>query len=116
MAPNNLDLTQIAPHLSTKYSPNLHKFLSSRQHRTIAAYGQVYRDRDGTLWLGYLDENCLIGARLMTILCSGLRAETWCFSNLGPLDEVPDFWRRYVEDGRCAIDIDHTLTSSPALP
>ncbi|MCK9394266.1 MAG: hypothetical protein M0Q44_01580 [Methylobacter sp.] len=29
--------------------------------------------------------------------------------NLGPLREVPDFWNRYTDIGRCAIDQEHKI-------
>lgn len=109
MKQNDLDLTEIHPSNGGKYSPNLHKFLSSRNHRIARTYAHVYRDKDGVLWLGYLDEGFLMGARLMQVLCNGSKTPTFAFGNLGPLVEVEGFWPRYVEQGRCAIDTEHQM-------
>lgn len=109
MKPNELDIKAIHPLKGAKFSPNLFKFLASRRQKVLARYARVYRDREGVLWLGYLDDYFLIGARLMQVLCNGSKAETFAFANLGPLSEVDGFWALYQEHGRCAIDPDHQM-------
>lgn len=109
MQPNDLNIDAIHPRNGAKFSPNLHEFLSCRRERLAVRYARVYIDKDGVLWLGYLDEGYLIGARLMQILCNGRKTETFAFGNLGRLIEVPEFWQRYMEVGRCAIDTQHQM-------
>jgi len=112
MQPNNLDLKSINPKNGDKYSPNLFKFLTSNRREIAATYGQVYRDKQGVLWLGFRDEEeWFMGARLMAVLCSGRRADTFAYPpSMGrALVEVKGFWARYVADGRCAIDKAHDM-------
>lgn len=107
MTPNYLDLSAIDPRNGAKYSPNLYGFLSSRKNRIIAKCARVYADTEGVLWVGYQDDDYLIGARLMHVLCEGSRARVFAYAHIGALSELEDFWMRYVADGRCAIDPDH---------
>lgn len=105
--PNGLDVAAIHPQRGAKYSPNLHRWLTMRSKKHRAWSSRVYRDADGTLWIGMLDGGDLIGVRLMNVLCYGTKAEHACWTRLQGLDEVADFWPRYARDGRCAIDADH---------
>lgn len=109
MEPTNLDLASIHPRNGAKFSPNLHLFLSTHRNRGIGMYGRAYRDKDGVLWIGYLDDDYLIGARLMQVLCNGSKTQTFAFTNLGPLIEVEGFWEQYQAHGRCAIDPNHEM-------
>lgn len=106
---NNLDLSAIHPKKGAKYSPNLYQHLTTKRSKAFSRYAHVYKDKDNTLWLGYLDEGLLIGARLAQVLRYGAKAERFAYTNLGPLNEVPDFWQKYVAHGRCAIDTAHTM-------
>src|SRR5690606_18060887 len=95
-----------------KYSPNLYKWLSRRELNRRVWTSSVFRDRDGKLWIGMLDDGLyLLGCRLMYVLCNGVKAESMAYplKQIGPLDEVTDFWPRYAADGRCAIDPDHQV-------
>ena len=107
-----LDLSAIHPRNGEKYSPNLHKWLSRRERNQRVWTSSVFRDRDGALWVGMMDDGLyLLGCRLMCVLCNGLKAESMAYplKQIGPLDEVTDFWPRYAADGRCAIDPDHQV-------
>ena len=48
---------------------------------------------------------------LMRVLCNGGRVESMAYplKQIGPLEELPDFWERYTADGRCAIDPVHKM-------
>jgi hypothetical protein len=106
-AHNGLDVAAIHPRNGAKYSPNLHRWLTMRNRKHRAWTSRVYRDSSGMLFVGMLDLGDLIGARLMNVLCYGSKAESLCFVGLRGLEEVADFWPRYVRDGRCAIDTEH---------
>jgi hypothetical protein len=97
------------PRNGAKYSPNLHAWLTLRSKKHRAETSRVFADKDGTLWIGFLDDGYLIGSRLMSVLCEGKKAESFAFGYLGKLDEVPDFWARYTAVGRCAIDPAHKM-------
>lgn len=105
---NGLDMAAIHPRQGARFSPNLYRWLASRAERKSLSL--VYRDHSNTLWIGYPD-GCggLIGQRLMNVLCSGPKASSACWINLGRLTEIADFWPRYVRDGRCAIDPEHRI-------
>lgn len=108
----DLDVNALHPRKGAKYSPNLHKWLTHRERKHRAWTSSVFRDSDGALWIGVLDEGLyLIGCRLIQVLCSGTKAESmaWSLANLGPLEEITDFWGRYATDGRCAIDAEHQM-------
>jgi hypothetical protein len=101
------DLNAIAPSNGAKFSPNLHSFLSMRRRRAALPRMRVYVDKDKTLWLGYFDDDCFIGNRLMQVLCYGTKSETYAYLNMRDLVEVPNFWQDYQNIGRCAIDREH---------
>ncbi len=104
---NGLDVAAVHPRNGSRYSPNLFSWLTMRSRKHHAWTSRVYRDKDGTLWIGMLDQGDLFGARLMNVLCNGSKAEGGCWINLRGLVEVADFWPRYMRDGRCAIDTEH---------
>lgn len=108
MIPNGLLVKNIHPRYGSKFSANLYRFLA-RKRTDVATYGRVYKDADGTWWLGYHDDIYLIGSRLIDVLCNGSATETGAHVRLGPLNEVVDFWTRYQAIGRCAIDEDHAM-------
>jgi hypothetical protein len=102
-----LDVAAIHPGNGSKYSPNLYKWLTMRSKKHHAWTSLVYRDADGMLYIGMMDDGDLIGARLMNVLCYGAKAESWCYTKTLDMVEVADFWPRYMRDGRCAIDTEH---------
>lgn len=106
---NGLNLADIEPSRSAKYSPNLYEFLAAkRQVRSTTPRARVFADSDNTKWLGYFDSNgSFIGTRLNQVLGRGKEVEVTCPVNLGPLRELETFWTDYVRDGRCAIDVRH---------
>lgn len=105
--PNGLDLAAIAPNKGTRFSPNLHRWLSARDKSRRAWMSRVYRDADGTLWIGFLDAGEFFGTKLYSVLCNGAQQDTACWVNLRGLAELPDFWAQYMRVGRCAIDPAH---------
>jgi hypothetical protein len=107
LQPNGLDVRAVDPRNGARYSPNLYRWLTMRSKQHHAWTSRVYRDTNGTLWVGMLDLGDLIGARLMNVLCYGAKAESFCYVGMRGLVEVTDFWTRYVADGRCAIDTEH---------
>jgi hypothetical protein len=108
-----VDLKAIAPASGPQFSPNLFKWLKASERRL--RFTRVYVDQDGGLWIGELDDDCgdgpwLHGTRLMSVLCGGVKAERMAYcvpANFRSLTEVPDFWSRYAQQGRCAIDTKH---------
>lgn len=107
LQPNGLDVRAVDPRNGGKYSPNLYKWLTMRSKKHHAWTSRVYRDGDGVLFIGMMDDGDLIGARLMNVLCYGTKAESWCFTKTADMVEVADFWPRYMAEGRCAIDTEH---------
>ena len=112
MQENYLELCAIDPRHGEKYSPNLYQWLAKRNDIMRRRYSRVYRDADGSLFIGWFSEDHAYefhGARLGDVLCRGGLATLWCWPRL-VLEEVPDFWERYTAVGRCAIDVDHTMS------
>lgn len=107
--PNGLDVAAIHPRHGSKYSPNLYKWLTMRSRKHHAWTSRVFRDKEGVLWIGFLDDGYFIGTQLMEVLCSGTKAESAAWCNLGRMTEIEEFWERYTEVGRCAIDPAHTM-------
>lgn len=120
-----IKLSAIAPSNSAAFSPNLHRWMKSRGHiyRGGGFADTVYRIRPetelarvygaGTLMIGspynqYEGDTDFSGSMLMAALCVGAGAGRFCYIGaMLDLDEVPGFWDRYLEVGRCAIDPDH---------
>lgn len=109
MKENGLDVATIHPQMGGKYSPNLYAWLTMPGKKHNAWMSRVYRDSEGVLWIGFMDDGFLIGARLMSVLCLGVKAQTAAWSDLGEMVEIDGFWRRYTAIGRCAIDAGHTM-------
>ena len=107
LQPTGLDVQAVHPKNGAKYSPNLHRWLTSTKRTHRAWTSRVYRDVEGTLWIGRIDDGDLIGARLYGVLCNGAKEESSCWVSLRGLVEVADFWPRYLAEGRCAIDPEH---------
>jgi hypothetical protein len=105
-----IDLAAIHPGLGKKYSPNLYAFLRAKARRSkdVLSRFRVYRDVEGTLWLGYMFDGDLIGTRLSRVLIDGAQAEIYSFG-LSELTELDNFWQQYQAIGRCAIDPEHGM-------
>ena len=107
---NGLSVEEIHPSRSARYSPNLYRWLTSARRPYRAHLARVYRDTQGLLWIGHLDERDFIGCKLNAVLCNS-KAESMCFSGLvGQLRELPHFWMSYTAIGRCAIDTEHKVS------
>lgn len=114
-----MDASKIHPKLKPSYSPNLHKFVRRWNFRRKGLIQpEVWADHsDGSLWIGYQDSDKLndgktsgfIGSRLVSALCVGAKAEIFWHTKLGigNMTNIPDFWERYIQIGRCAIDTKH---------
>src|SRR3546814_7495066 len=83
--------------------------MTSHKRRAMILYAQVYRDRENTRWLGFMDDGYLTGTRLMTVLCQGAKAETFAYGTLGPLEAIEGFWEQYKQMGRCVVDPEHKI-------
>ena len=95
--------------LDDKYSPNLRRWLNKRE-RQSGMPQSVFRDAEGTKWIGWLDEDLyLIGSLFMGVLCNGTKEEVFAYplNRIPKLTELPDFWGEYERVGRCAIDPEH---------
>lgn len=106
---NGLDIEAINPVKDGKYSPNLYRWLKKRDEIHRAWNSRVFRDSKGVLWVGVLDDCYLIGAKLVGVLCNGTKEQSRAYPQGGNLEEIADFWPRYIRDGRCAIDTDHSM-------
>ena len=102
-------LAAIAHESGDKFSPNLHKWLRGRRCG-VWKHG-AFDSGDGRKIIGFLDDqNFLMGAELIQILCRGAKADAWAFPpTAGPFVEDVGFWRRYLENGRCALDPQHGM-------
>jgi len=108
--PTHLTLESIHPRLGARFSPNLHAFLKSRRNQSILRFGRVYKDSEGSLWLGFPDDVYFIGTRLNSVLCNGARATTAAYVRVvKDLTEVEGFWNDYRRYGRCAVDPAHQM-------
>lgn len=105
---NGLDLSAINPKNGSKFSPNLYKWLSKKSSPHRAWSSRVYKDKDGILWIGILEKRELIGSMLIGVLCNGTKEGTAAWQKIDAV-EIKDFWTRYREIGRCAIDAEHSM-------
>lgn len=103
-----LDIAAVNPKNGTKFSPNLYKWLTKRGEKPRRHTSKIYREKDGALFIGMLDDGFLHGSQLMRVLCIGGKAEVFAYY-LGQPEEIADFWERYAAVGRCAIDQAHAM-------
>lgn len=101
------ELFLIAP-TAPKYSENLFKWCKKalcregiREIRVFESSGEASQN----LYIGYEFDSDFIGSRLWAILTEG--AHTFIFSYGFDRKVVPDFWEKYKERGKCALDVDH---------
>lgn len=112
----------ICPKRSAAFSPNLRKWLLAYGRPGDAVYrlrpGQHssrYGGGEGALFIGqpfngYAGDQDFSGILLMSVLCNGPGAKRCCLPGaMRVLDVVEDFWSRYREVGRCAIDPGHQV-------
>ena len=109
--PNGLNVKEIAPRRGNKFSPNLYKWLTDSRRPYRAIESRVYKESDGRLWIGRLDEEsgAMIGERLFAVLCQGRSAISKFWMGVGKLTEIENFWPEYLLKGRCAIDPKHEM-------
>jgi len=121
-----VELESINPRSNPAFSPNLFKWVRSRRPRNCP--DTMVRERvysvlpdtllakvygEGALFIGhpfssYSGDSDFSGAPLMHVLCNGPQSGGWCVAGGVPqLVEVEDFWPRYLQVGRCAIDPKH---------
>ncbi|EML2391413.1 hypothetical protein QBO83_004204 [Pseudomonas aeruginosa] len=116
----------IRPKRSAAFSPNLRKWLLAYGRPGDAVYrlrpgqrpGQHssrYGGGEGALFIGqpfngYAGDQDFSGILLMSVLCNGPGAKRCCLPGaMRDLEVVEDFWLRYREVGRCAIDPEHQV-------
>lgn len=105
--PLQVSLSDISPARGGKFSSNLHRWLvRDRQAYRSAAFPGVFTGKDGALWIGRWHDDYFVGVRLMGVLCSGLEAKKFAYRSPN-LVQVDDFWPKYANVGRCAIDPAH---------
>lgn len=106
-----------------RYSQNLMKWVRKHRNKPLfigfATEGKHLYDpaktQSGLLYVGFgheghgLDDGYLMGARLSDILCNGLKAGEFAFAPRMKFVEVPGWWQRYIEGGKCCIDPEHWL-------
>ncbi len=113
---------------SDKFSLNLCKFLKkhgshyweicfSPRNCINGAFDVEYsadRTLASNLYVGFLDEDdgSFMGARLSEIICNGTETKIWSHPPCEEFVPVPDFWGRYYNFGKCAIDPEHKLYSA----
>ncbi|WP_204247702.1 hypothetical protein [Acidovorax carolinensis] len=107
---NGLHIERIAPKLGAKFSPNLYRWLKSKDHGHRAWTSRLFLDSAGNLWIGMYDPPLreLIGSRLLGVLCNGVQEQAGAWQCIDAV-EIEGFWDRYMADGRCAIDVLHTM-------
>lgn len=112
----NIHLADIDPDVHGKYSKNLFLFLKKSQG--VFHLMQVYSDRDGVLYIGWLDGSdeegiWFTGTRLIAVLCNGSRERMLAYSpgdvKRMRLTVFPEFWEKYKAIGRCTIDQHHSM-------
>ena len=108
---SNLDLKAIDPRRSSKYSPNLFKYLRRDRDWNLKVFSS-----QGNLYLGYIYDGEFNGTHLHTVLSYGLKAERFCYFGRTDFEEVPDFWEKYIAIGRCAIDPEHAICFADVGP
>lgn len=106
-----------------KYSLNLHKWLRKQHEHYRGAFFSPWSSVDGAMdysdkakhspshiYIGWLDEDgYLMGSRLSEIICNGTKAKTWAFAPKLAFEELPGFWEKYEELGKCSFDPEHWL-------
>lgn len=103
-----IDVAAVNPANGDKYSPNLYKWLKKFRQYNFGIYensgASMFR---GSLFIGSIDVPWFDGTHLRTVLCRGTKATMYAYVGAHLFKELPDFWPRYIEIGRCAIDTDH---------
>lgn len=105
--------SDFSPAKGDKYSPRLHRWLRRRGIARDTPLPQAYRDEDGRLWVGRVDESngWFTGSGVQSILCGHRGAgSAACYpkaAQLWKLKEEKNFWSLYYEFGRCAVDTQH---------
>ena len=80
--PGNIQLADISPTKHERYSPNLHQWLNSAEHRRHIHEEKVWKCEEGYLWIGWIYDGDLIGAKLISILCNGSKEGSTFYSGM----------------------------------
>lgn len=102
-----------------RFSENLWKWVRKYRDRPLFV---AFSEKDGRtydeaktlasrLYIGFhrLDDGWLHGSRLIEILCNGAAAESWAYQPAMQFREIPGWWDKYIEHGKCFIDPEHYL-------
>jgi len=121
-----MTLQAIAPNHIASFSPNLYAWMKVHGHfyREGGVLHGVWCVRaqtpaskylgESTLLLGYAtaehaQDSDFVGVRLIAALARGAKAEGMFYPGLASdIEPIPDFWEKYLEVGRCAIDPAHS--------
>jgi hypothetical protein len=114
-------IARIHPKHKPAYSKNLHRWLKTHGRPGDTVYRVSSGSKlsrvfgGGAIFIGqpygdYEGDSDFSGAPLMQVLCMGRSAVRACYaSGAVCLVEIADFWDRYEQVGRCAIDPQHAI-------
>lgn len=104
-----------------RYSENLMKWVRKYKEKNLfvafATEGTLsYNPRKtqaSSLYVGFhgLDKDWLHGCCLSHIIYDGVKAKPFAYPPSLKFEIIPDWWCRYVQDGKCCIDPEHRLYS-----
>ncbi|CAM0054328.1 hypothetical protein VPHF89G1_0033 [Vibrio phage F89 g1] len=82
-------------------SQNLAKFARSRKYSSLKSHYGVYKDSNGELHLGFIDDTkCFCGRKLIRLACGD--HQTFAYAIENPTDVTEWFIDEYKEKGMCA--------------
>jgi hypothetical protein len=104
----NQTVRQIIASRDPRHSPNMRAYLKNYV-RKRGLFGKIVHatDKDGSPFIGRMDDGEMIGAQLGQVLTCGGRAFVACFIGGRPWTVTEGFWDEYVRIGVCAHDVDH---------
>lgn len=98
-------LKAIDPKNGAKFSPNLYKWVKKFANRFPDI--KVYRDDLERYWIGEMTDDGFTGNRLFRAMIDGKKENFWWPKAQEELTEIKDFWKNYLNVGRCASDSGH---------
>jgi len=99
---------------SPKYSTNLRAWLRKEARRrrggpnpewTICVF---LNPVTGTLYIGFRHDREVMGCPLPSVLTKGKQADSGCWMRSANWPVIADFWDRYVAEGICYLDANHS--------